>query len=250
MAAETKQPLYARISDELTDRIQRGVYPVGSKLPTEMRLCGEFGASRHTVREALRRMVATGLITRLQKAGTTVVATAAPAGYVQMASSVADLFQFALDTIFTIVSQDVSQADEWLAARLQAEPGSSWLKVEGVRREVSGAVICHTTSFIPHRLSWLAPELANCRGPFYALLEERAGETIHDVVQEIRAEIMPDLVADSLSRERGSLALRLLRRYVTQTGTLIASFNWHPAESFTYVMRMHRTEAGNTIARG
>ena len=243
------QPLYVRISDDLTARIQRGVYPLGSKLPTEMQLCEEFAASRHTVREALRRLVETGLIIRLQKAGTTVVATAAPAGYVQTASSVADLFQFALDTIFTIVSQDVAQADDWLAARLGAEPASKWLKVEGVRREVSGAVICHTTSFIPYRLSWIGPELETCRGPFYALLEERTGETILDVVQEIRAEIMPDPVAESLSRERGSLALRLLRRYVTQTGTLIGSFNWHPADSFTYVMRMHRTEAGNAVTR-
>lgn len=245
-----KQPLYVRISDDLSARIQRGIYPVGGKLPTEMQLCDEFAASRHTVREALRRLVETGLITRLQKAGTTVVAATAPSGYVQTASSVADLFQFALDTSFTIVSQGISVADEWLAARLDAPPGSTWLKVEGVRREVGGAVICHTTSYIPHRLSFVGPELATCRGPFYALLETRSAETILDVIQEIRAEIMPDLVADSLSRPRGSLSLRLLRRYATQTGTLIASFNWHPAESFTYVMRMHRTETGPAVTRG
>ena len=180
------------------------------------------------------------------------IAAHAPSGYVQTVSSVADLFQFALGTTFTIVSQGVSIADDWLAARLDAEVSSKWLKVEGVRSDPAGALICHTTSFIPHRLSWIAPELRSCRGPFYALLEQRANETILDVVQEIRAETMPDMVADSLGREHGSIALRLLRRYVTPNGTLIASFNWHPAENFTYVMRMQRKTQrapGEAIAR-
>jgi len=237
---DAQPPLYVQILDDLAARIGREEFPVGSNLPTEMQLCKDYGASRHTVREALRRLAANGQVTRRQKAGTTVVATRAQAGYVQTVSTVADLFQFALDTTFSIISQETSVADPWLAARLDAEPGSIWLKVDGVRREPGGAVICHTTSFIPHRLSWIAAELEQCRGPFYALLEQRTRETIIDVVQEIRAEAMPDLVADSLGCEHGSIALRLLRRYLTGSGILIASFNWHPADQFTYVMRMHR----------
>lgn len=244
MTTATQEPLYRQILENLTSRIRTSEFPIGSNLPTEMQLCQDYGASRHTVREALRRLAENGLVTRRQKTGTTVIADQAPSGYVQTVSNVADLFQFALDTSFTILSQESSVADEWLAARLDAEIGSVWLKVEGIRREPGGTVICHTTSFIPHRLRWIAPELPACRGPFYALLEQRTEETILDVVQEIRAETMPDMVANSLGLARGSLALRLLRRYVTQTGTLIASFNWHPADNFTYVMRMHRTKHG------
>ena len=242
MTPHPQEPRYIQILQDLTTRLRTGEFPVGSTLPTEMRLCEEYGASRHTVREAMRRLVGNGLVVRRQKTGTTVVAAQAPTGYVQTVSTVADLFQFALDTTFTIVSQSTTTADGWLAARLDAEIATAWLKVEGVRHEPGGAVICYTTSFIPQRLSWIGPELASCRGPFYALLEQRANETILDVVQEIRAEPMPDIVADSLNFDHGSIALRLLRRYVTKTGTLIASFNWHPADSFTYVMRMHRTD--------
>ncbi len=237
----SQAPLYRRILDDLTARIRRGDFPIGSNLPTEFRLCDEYAASRHTVREALRRLVENGLVVRRPKAGTTVVATETAAGYVQTVSSVADLFQFAIDTEFTIVSQSERLADAWLAARLGAAAASAWLQVDGVRRAPDGAVICHTTSFIPQRLGWIGPELAACRGPFYALLERRTGETILDVIQEIRAELMPDPIAASLGHLPGALALRLLRRYVTSAGTLIASFNWHPADSFTYVMRMQRT---------
>lgn len=242
MTPRPQEPLYLQILQDLTTRLRTGEFPIGSTLPTEMRLCEEYGASRHTVREAMRRLVGNGLVVRRQKTGTTVVAAQARTGYVQTVSTAADLFQFALDTIFTIVNESTTSADAWLAARLDAEIGSTWLKVEGVRRDPGGTVICYTTSFIPQRLSWIGPELATCRGPFYALLEQRAKETILDVVQEIRAEPMPDLIADSLGFDHGSIALRLLRRYVTKIGTLIASFNWHPADSFTYVIRMHRNE--------
>ena len=242
MIRSVEEPRYLQILDRLTSAIRQGIYPVGSNLPIETELCKQYQASRHTIREALRRLVENGLVVRRQKAGTTVVAAQTPLAYVQTVSSVADLFQFALDTDFAIVSQAIRIADDWLAARLDAEPGSTWLEVNGLRTHPCGTVICHTTSFIPDRLSWIGPELPDCRGPFYALLEQRAGETIRDVVQEIRAESMPEDVADSLGCERGSIALRLLRRYVTERGTLIGSFNWHPAESFTYVMRMHRAK--------
>jgi GntR family transcriptional regulator len=35
--------------------------------------------------------------------------------------------------------------------------------------------------------------------------------------------------------------MQLLRRYVSEGGVLIASFNWHPADQMTYVMRIHRS---------
>ena len=34
----------------------------------------------------------------------------------------------------------------------------------------------------------------------------------------------------------------LLRRYLTEQGTLIASFNWHPAERMIYTMHIHRSK--------
>ncbi len=238
----TQDPLYLQILHDLTNRLRLGEFPVGSTLPTEMRLCEEYGASRHTVREAMRRLASNGLVVRRQKTGTTVVAAQAPTEYVQTIATIADLYQYALNTTVTILSQTMTTVDAWLAARLDAEIGSPWLKLELVRREPGGAVICYTTSFIPERLAWIGPELEGCRGPFHAMLAERTEETIMDVVQEIHAEAMPDHVADGIGFDRGSIALRVLRRYVSESGTLIASFNWHPADAFTYVMRVHRTE--------
>jgi GntR family transcriptional regulator len=59
------------------------------------------------------------------------------------------------------------------------------------------------------------------------VLEEAAGDAVTDVVQETQALQMPALVAEALGVPTGTLSLRLLRRYESASGTLIASFNWH-----------------------
>ena len=57
------------ISDELIKRIINGSYPIGSKLPTERDMSKAFGATRHVVREALKRLEALGLVMIRQGSG-------------------------------------------------------------------------------------------------------------------------------------------------------------------------------------
>lgn len=58
------------IVHQIRGRIRSGELPVGARLPSERALCEQFGVSRRTVREALRWLEATGLITiRLGKEG-------------------------------------------------------------------------------------------------------------------------------------------------------------------------------------
>ncbi len=66
-----------RLADQLYGRIlQRivaGDWAEGARLPSEQALCREFGVSRPTVREALMRLHADGLISTRQGSGTTVL---------------------------------------------------------------------------------------------------------------------------------------------------------------------------------
>src|SRR5271155_5664034 len=94
----TNAPRYVQIFNALSQRMESGEYPVEMRLPTESELCDEFGASRFTVREALRRLVDQGMVQRRQGAGSIVVAVKPQARYVHSLSSLADLFQFALET--------------------------------------------------------------------------------------------------------------------------------------------------------
>ncbi|MGI6034451.1 MAG: FadR/GntR family transcriptional regulator [Limnochordia bacterium] len=62
MARLKRTTLSHQIVAEVKARILRGQWPVGTRLPTEQELCKEFGVSRSPLREALKVLEASGLI--------------------------------------------------------------------------------------------------------------------------------------------------------------------------------------------
>ena len=84
-------PRYQQVAQTLLHEIATGRYPVGSQLPTEFELCAQFGVSRATAREALKRLVHLGLVVRQPRVGTTVTSSASVPGYRQLTADVADL---------------------------------------------------------------------------------------------------------------------------------------------------------------
>lgn len=58
-----------QVEDQIRAAIRSGAVKTGQKLPTEIALSRDFGVSRTTVREALRSLVADGLIEKIPGAG-------------------------------------------------------------------------------------------------------------------------------------------------------------------------------------
>ncbi len=56
------QPKYQQIADDLRMKIDAGEYSQGSQLPTELDLGQQYGASRNTVRDAIKRLTSLGLV--------------------------------------------------------------------------------------------------------------------------------------------------------------------------------------------
>ena len=77
------EPRYAEVASDLLTRIARGEYPVGSLLPKEVELSRSYGISRHTMREALRRLSDAGVVSRRRRAGTEVIAAQPSTSYRQ-----------------------------------------------------------------------------------------------------------------------------------------------------------------------
>src|SRR5437016_14291891 len=120
---KSEEPLYLQMVRALKDEIVRGVYPVGSQLPTEEELCERFSVSRYTVREALRRLREDRLVSSRQGAGTTVVPPSASGAYVNEVTSFEDLVTYAIGVRFAIDSMEMIAADEKLAARIGGAAG-------------------------------------------------------------------------------------------------------------------------------
>ena len=232
-------PRYMQILNVLHHRVESGAYPLEQRLPTESELCDEFGASRFTVREALRRLVDHGMVQRRQGAGSIVVAAAPQARYVHSLSSLADLSQFAFNTHYEFLSIRQIALPGKIVQEIGGDAGSRWWLIEGLRSsERGGNVLCYVRSYVPRRLSRYIPELRRCIGPFHVHLAKRTSDEIIEVEQELRGEVMSRATASRLRQAAGTIGIRALRRYITRRGTLIASYNWHVAQNFHFRMKM------------
>ena len=58
------------VSERLIHEIVNGIYPLGSQLPTENELCENYGVSRITVRESLKKLSSMGIVSIQQGRGT------------------------------------------------------------------------------------------------------------------------------------------------------------------------------------
>lgn len=237
----TDTPRYVKIFNVLSRRLESGKYRVGMRLPTESELCDEFKASRFTVRESLRRLVEQGMVQRRQGAGSVVVAAKPQAKYVHTLSSLGDLFQFALDTHYELVSLKQVTIPEDIAQDIGGVAGERWWQLKGLRCNEKGGkpfIVLH--SYVAPRAGDYVRELEHVVGPFYAHLAQRTGEEILGAEQDLHGAPMTAEISGQLQVKTGTIGMCALRRYLTKKGTLIASYNWHVAEKFHYRMKMSR----------
>lgn len=66
-------PLYRQISEDLARKVQTGELARSAQLPTEAELMEEYGASRNTVRDAVKLLITRGLVVTRPGQGTFVV---------------------------------------------------------------------------------------------------------------------------------------------------------------------------------
>jgi len=60
--AQLQQPMYQQIAEDLRKQIESGILARGSRLSTELELREQYDASRNTVRDAIKRLIAQGLV--------------------------------------------------------------------------------------------------------------------------------------------------------------------------------------------
>lgn len=240
------QPLYVTVATALAAEILDGRRPVGALLPTEQELCQNFGVSRSTVRQALRRLGEIGLVAGSQGVGTRVIADQPRGQYVLAVRSVTDVMGYAEAVRLDIAAREVLTADDALAARIGCDPGSEWIHVAGMRRQAEGRAapisICDL---------WIAGEFADVAGseelaavPAYRLIARRRGIPVEAVEQEIGAIALDAAQAEALGVASGTPGLLIRRRFLAADGKLIeATTNVHAAaDHFVYSLRLGAPE--------
>lgn len=113
-------PRYLQIADLMRQRIARGQWPLGDKLPSLETLVEEFGVARLTVRQAVDLLAREGLVSPQQGRGTFVTAVPERQQWLKVQTSLDDLARAYRDDKPEIVNIDESVA----RAPLKPEDGT------------------------------------------------------------------------------------------------------------------------------
>ncbi len=231
------QPRYRQVAQTLINEIQAGHYPVGDLMPTEMELCEQFGASRFTVRQAIKQLVELGLVNRQAGVGTKVLGREPKSNYRQVMQGISDLRQYTADTELEIHDQRMVTVHGDLSAMLEASEGENWLRIEGIRRlgDRKAPPICLTEIYIHPAFRAVRNLGGRSTAPIYVRIEEQFGERVMEIQQQISASALTKKVAGLLDAKPGAPALLVNRSYRNQRGELIeVALSTHPADRFTY----------------
>lgn len=186
-------PAYRRIADSLRQAIEAGSLHGGDQLPTEQELAEEWGASRSTVREAIRFLVTRGLVEARPGQGTFVTRKITPIltdlsathdlGTGETARYYIDVRRQNRTPRSTVPKVVIEAASPIVAAELQLRP--------------AGQVICR------HQLRFVDDEPYSLQTSFYPmeLLTDRGASRLIDavdvaegVIQYLRDEVGIDQV--------------------------------------------------------
>ena len=202
-------PLWAQLEADLRGRLLTGEFD--EAFPTENELVGHYDVSRHTVREAVGRLTAAGLLERRRGRGTRVT----PAGVEQPLHSFYSLARTLADQGLDEHSEVLaleSGSDSEAAERLGVRPGSRLVRVERLRF-AGDEPLALDRSWLPFELARPLLKADLRQGSLYDALAELSGARVAGGTERI-SPVVPDRADRSLLRLPSGEAALLVDRLV------------------------------------
>lgn len=234
---ESKRPLYQTIAENLVSAIESGEIKVGELLPSEAKLCSQYGVSRHTVRQAIGTLSTLGMVDAQPGVGTTVIAQRI-GSYVQNMKEISDLTDYVSETKRDIIAVENVKASS-VTADLPGSADNVWSMFEAVRRvEDTDVVMAWTQVFVLPQYGEVLNSVDD-NVLVYSLIEKKFGIRTSRLRQTITAIATPIEAAKHLGLEEGVPALGILREYVDANGNVYeVSWSIHPPERYQNKMEM------------
>lgn len=237
---EAGGPRYKSIYQQLARDIGSGRYPVMTLLPTEHELCDQFGASRHTIREAIRMLTVAGMVSRRPGVGTRVETAHASTRFTQRISQFPDLLQYARNAALLVQEVRTVKLTKRLAETLGTEAGHPWLHINSIKTlgDQDTPVAC-TLIYADPAHSDLRADIQP-RISLLRLIEDHFGNRIHEVNQEFSATPIAAGIARQLHVEPQTAGFVITRRYYGGGGVLLlATITTFPHDKMKYSMSLN-----------
>jgi GntR family transcriptional regulator len=201
----------------LRDRITSGAMPCGAKLPPEPALAETHGVARITVRRALARLAAEGLVERRPSAGTRVTfERTTPPVVADIANVLASLLDMGRRTRVKLLSFEYGLPTAAVAEALRLSPGERTQRSVRVRL-VDGEPFSHLTAHVPERIGVTYSEADLSTQPLLSLLD-RSGVEAECATQTIGAALAGPEVARALEVDVGAPLIELTRVVLDRSG--------------------------------
>lgn len=223
--AGARQPAYRQILDTLRERISRGDYPVGERMPTDEALMLEFGVCRYTARAAVQVLVADDVVRRFRGKGSFVVATPETSG------------QWALNSLDDLIDHSFAhtvrvRAKGFVSARKAPEAAKAFGLAEGDERlfrlvavrEGDGAPYTYSEIFLPVEIAGRLPARSltgAIRGAIIRMIERHCGVPVAHALQVASAAAANPEIARLLDLPEGTPLLLLERTYASRDGRVL-----------------------------
>lgn len=210
------QPLYKQAYDLLVSRLVEGHWKPSEPLPSEHALAAELGVSQGTVRKALNQMVAENLLLRRQGKGTYV------AEHTQE-SSLFRFFRFKEQGGDSMVPETTVLSSERRTANARERAALNLATNESVVELVRVRSLNGEPTILEHVIQPLSvfPGIDQERdipNSLYTLYQEKYGISIVEVREDLRATILNEQQAETLSCPAGSPALLVERSSINIDG--------------------------------
>ncbi|TSD84761.1 GntR family transcriptional regulator [Mycobacterium sp. KBS0706] len=231
------EPLWHQVEQAIRARIAQNLWPPGSQLPAEDKLCEMLGVSRITLRHAMRNLEASGVLRREHGRGTFVRNATLVAGARGLTSFTDEMALLGLSGGSRILDKACIPASPEAAAALAIEPGEPVARIRRLRLGDGlpiGVQDAHLR--LDRAPGILEDELAG--GSLYAHLRQRYGIVPFEATETYRVAAAATEEADLLGIPPGSPAFMVERITVDDRG---------PFEFTVSTMRGDRYEIRSTL---
>ncbi|WP_339708166.1 GntR family transcriptional regulator [uncultured Kriegella sp.] len=212
-SGKIKNRKYHTIQDYIRKRIQTGKYPVGSYLPSENEICGQFSTTRTTVRKALDELLKEGFIEKEQGKGSKVLERRKSLGLLTVKG-----FSGATDHEVKTVVTDGPKVTDWdpiiAFALTEEEKKSNCVYFQRVRYINDRPVVLENNWYANNELPLIDSD-AFIAGSFFKTLSQKHLIEVMGAEQELKSIPASKEVAKNLEIQEGSPILHISVRFRT-----------------------------------
>jgi len=224
-----------QVRAHVLDRIDKGEWREGDRIPSESQLAEQFDASRMTIHIALRDLAAEGVLVRRQGAGTFVATRRRQSTFLELRNIHAEIEERGNRHTTDVITQERVHCDLGLATEMNVAPGS----------EVFHSVLLHRENERPLQIEdrYVNPRFSpdyldqdfTLITPYQHLMAAGPLAEVEHIIQAVPAD---DRCRDLLDMAPGDPVL-LLRRRTWSRGMIATSARlYHPGSRFSMAGRM------------